>query len=238
MATAAVLIIGNEILSGRTQDTNLATIARALGDKGINVVEARVVSDDEAAIVEAVNTLRARYTYVLTTGGIGPTHDDITTMCIAKAFGAQVVRHPEAVRLLQEHYPPEQLNAARLKMADIPEGATLIPNPVSKAPGYRLENVYVLAGVPKIMQAMLDFVLPELEGGAPLVSVTLSLMQSEGSIAHILSEVQARFADVSIGSYPYFKAGEFGVSVVLRSADADALRRAEAATRDVLGVPL
>jgi molybdenum cofactor synthesis domain-containing protein len=163
--TACLIIIGNEILSGRTVDANLPHIAKVLGQVGIRLAEARVVADDEAAIVDAVNTCRARHTYVFTTGGIGPTHDDITAACIAKAFGRPFGRNAEAERRLLAFYPPERVNEARMSMADMPEGVELIDNPVSVAPGFRIENVFVLAGVPKIMQAMLDLVLPKLEGG-------------------------------------------------------------------------
>ena len=166
--TACLIIIGNEILSGRTIDANLPHIAKVLGQVGIRLAEARVVADDEAAIVDAVNTCRARHTYVFTTGGIGPTHDDITAACIAKAFGRPFGRNPEAERRLLAFYPPERVNEARMSMADMPEGVELIDNPVSVAPGFRIENVYVLAGVPKIMQAMLDLVLPKLEGGVKI----------------------------------------------------------------------
>ena len=166
--TACLIIIGNEILSGRTIDANLPHVAKVLGQIGIRLTEARVVADDEAAIVDAVNTCRARHTYVFTTGGIGPTHDDITAACIAKAFGRPFGRNPEAERRLLAFYPPERVNEARMSMADMPEGVELIDNPVSVAPGFRIENVYVLAGVPKIMQAMLDLVLPKLEGGVKI----------------------------------------------------------------------
>jgi molybdenum cofactor synthesis domain-containing protein len=166
--TACLIIIGNEILSGRTVDANLPHVAKVLGQIGIRLAEARVVADDEAAIVDAVNACRARHTYVFTTGGIGPTHDDITAACIAKAFGRRLGRNPEDERRLLAFYPPERVNEARMSMADMPDGAELIDNPVSVAPGFRIENVFVLAGVPKIMQAMLDLVLPKLEGGVKI----------------------------------------------------------------------
>ena len=228
--TAALVIIGNEILSGRTRDANLPHLARELNERGIRLVEARVVSDDEGAIIEAVKALRARCTYVFTTGGIGPTHDDITAEAIAKGFGVPLVRDAEAVRRLESHYEPGQLNAARLRMADVPEGAALVDNPVSQAPGFRMENVYVLAGVPTIMRAMLDGVLLELVGGRPLLSRTVTCWLGEGTLAEGLGRIQERHPDVSIGSYPHFRAGRFGVSLVLRADDAWLLG---AATEDV-----
>ncbi|MCS6922696.1 MAG: molybdopterin-binding protein [Geminicoccaceae bacterium] len=224
--TAAVLIIGNEILSGRTQDANLAHIARVLGTRGIRVREARVVEDDVAAIVEAVNALRARYTYVFTTGGIGPTHDDVTAQGIAQAFGRPLVRDPEAERRLLAFYPPEKRTPARMKMADVPQGAELVDNPVSAAPGFRVENVYVLPGVPVILQAMLDLLAPRLAGGPPLVSRTLVTYAPEGEIAERLAAVQARHPEVTIGSYPFMRLGTLGTSVVFRASDAEAVARA------------
>jgi molybdenum cofactor synthesis domain-containing protein len=180
---AAFIIIGNEILSGRTQDTNLAVLAAALGQQGIELREVRIIPDIEEVIVTTVNALRSQVNHVFTSGGIGPTHDDITSASIAKAFGVPLHRHPDALRMLHEHYPPEMLNAARLKMADVPKGATLIENPVSKAPGFTLENVHVMAGVPRIFKAMLDFLLPSLPGGSPMLSETVSTTLAEGTIA-------------------------------------------------------
>lgn len=164
--SACLIIIGNEILSGRTVDANLPHLAKVLGEAGIRLAEARVVPDDEGEIIDAVNTCSTKHDYVFTTGGIGPTHDDITSACVAKAFGRPFGRHPEAEALLLAYYPPEKVNEARMSMADMPEGVKLIDNPVSTAPGFRIENVFVLAGVPKIMQAMLDGIIPTLEGGA------------------------------------------------------------------------
>ena len=217
--TACLIIIGNEILSGRTQDANLAFLARELGELGIRMREARVVPDEEEAVVEAVNAARARYTYVFTTGGIGPTHDDITAACIAKAFGVPLARHPEAERRLLAYYPPEKVNEARLRMADTPEGAELIDNPVSVAPGFRIGNVHVLPGVPSIMRAMFEGLRAGLRGGAPVVSRTITLYSPEGEIAAPLAEIQARHAEVEIGSYPFMRQGRFGTSIVFRSAD-------------------
>ncbi len=224
--TAALLIIGNEILSGRTKDANLPYLAEKLNLAGVRLKEARIVTDDEAEIVAAVNALRARYDYVFTTGGIGPTHDDITSESIAKAFGVPLERHPEAVRRLEAHYQPGQLNEARLRMANIPQGGALVDNPVSHAPGFRIGNVFVMAGVPRIMQAMLDNILPQLRGGAPTLARTVSCGLPEGVIAEGLGALQRRYPLVEIGSYPYFRSGSFGVSLVLRSTDAALLAEA------------
>jgi molybdenum cofactor synthesis domain-containing protein len=217
--TACLIIVGNEILSGRTQDTNLNFLARELGALGIRLREARVVPDEEWAVVEAVNAARARHTYVFTTGGIGPTHDDITAACVAKAFGVPLTRHPEALRRLLAYYPPEKVNEARLKMADTPEGAELIDNPVSVAPGFRIGNVHVLPGVPSIMRAMFEGLRAGLRGGAPVVSRTITAYAPEGEVAGPLAEIQARHPDVEIGSYPFMRQDRFGTSLVFRSAD-------------------
>ncbi|AWK87347.1 competence/damage-inducible protein A [Azospirillum thermophilum] len=231
--TAAVLIIGNEILSGRTKDANLGHIAEKLSDIGVRLREARVVPDLEEEIIAAVDALRARYTYVFTTGGIGPTHDDITSECIARAFGVPLERNPEAVARLERHYAPGQLNEARLRMANIPAGATLIDNPISQAPGFRIGNVFVMAGVPNIMQAMLDGILPKLAGGPALHARTVSCTLGEGVIAAELGALQDRYADLEIGSYPYFRNGYFGTSLVLRGTDEG---RVVAATEELSGV--
>jgi len=222
--TAAVLVIGNEILSGRTKDANLGHIAEALSGIGVLLREARVVPDLEEEIVAAVNALRARYTYVFTTGGIGPTHDDITSACVAKAFGVELERNPEAVARLERHYASGHLNAghlneARLRMANIPAGGVLIDNPISQAPGFQLGNVFVMAGVPNIMQAMLDGVLPRLAGGPQLHARTVACELGEGVIAADLSALQDRHPALEIGSYPYFRHGFFGVSLVLRGTN-------------------
>jgi molybdenum cofactor synthesis domain-containing protein len=217
--TACLLIVGNEILSGRTQDANLPYLAKRLNELGVRLVEARVVADSEAAIVRAVNETRALYDYVFTTGGIGPTHDDITSPSVAKAFGVPIHRDPEAVRRLEKHYPPGALNEARLRMAEIPVGAALIDNPVSTAPGFRLGNVFVMAGVPRIMQAMFEGIAPQLVGGEPVLTRSVSCALGEGILAKGLGEIQARHQDVDIGSYPYFRVGGFGVSLVARGTD-------------------
>lgn len=218
--TACLLIIGNEILSGRTTDANLPYLAKRLNELGIRLKEVRVVSDSEPAIVKAVNETRAEYDYIFTTGGIGPTHDDITSGCVAKAFGVALERHPEAVARLERHYPPGGLNEARLRMAEIPRGATLIDNPVSTAPGFRIGNVHVMAGVPRIMQAMFEGIAHTLVGGKPALSRSVSCTLGEGILAKGLGEIQNRHPDFDIGSYPYYRIGGFGVSLVARGTDA------------------
>lgn len=232
--TAAVLLIGNEILSGRTHDKNLPYIAEKLTAHGVDLREARVVADDTHAIIAAVNACRTSFATVITTGGIGPTHDDITAEAVARAFGCRLIRDPEAVRRLERHYAPGDLNDARLKMADVPEGASLIDNPVSAAPGFRLGNVFVLAGVPRIMQAMLDHVLPQLQGGPPMLSVTVTSPLPEGTIAADLTAVQGEFPDVAIGSYPFFRNGQIGVSLVARHTDPLRLEAVEGKLKDMI----
>jgi molybdenum cofactor synthesis domain-containing protein len=218
--TACLIIIGNEILSGRTVDANLAYIATRLGETGIRMAEARIVPDHETAIVDAVNACRARHSYVFTTGGIGPTHDDITAACVAKAFGRRYERNREAERRLLAYYPPERVNEARMSMADMPEGAELIDNPISVAPGFRLENVYVLPGVPKIMQAMLDGLLPRLRGGARVLSRAITVLAPEGDVAAAgLGDIQARFPALEIGSYPFWRPEGPGTTIVFRGTD-------------------
>lgn len=221
IATAAVLLIGDEVLSGRTKDKNLGFIADYLTALGIDLKEARVVADDEADIVAAVNALRARYTYVFSTGGIGPTHDDITADCMAKAFGVGISHHPEAVEILMQHFASigREPNEARMRMARVPEGASLIHNSVSKAPGFRMENVFVMAGVPKVMQAMMDALAPSLSRGVPMQSRTIAFQGGEGDIAKPLKEIQERFGDVIIGSYPFESPLGFNTNLVLRSRD-------------------
>jgi len=220
--TAALVIIGNEILSGRTQDTNTKFLAERLGGLGLPLREIRVVPDIESAIIEAVNVLRARNTYVFTTGGIGPTHDDITAASIAAAFGVPLGRHPEAVRILEAHYG-DDLTEARLKMAETPEGASLIENPVSAAPGFRIDNVFVLAGVPKIMQAMVESLAPDLVGGPPILARSVSAAAREGEIAEALAAIQNRWPAVDIGSYPWARGGLIGTTLVARGTDATVL---------------
>ncbi|QQP88278.1 competence/damage-inducible protein A [Skermanella sp. TT6] len=239
--TAALLIIGNEILSGRTKDANLPFLAEKLNEVGIRLREARVVPDLEGEIIDAVNALRARYTYVFTTGGIGPTHDDITAECIAKAFGVALERNAEAVARLQAHYKTDQINEARLRMANIPAGGILIDNPVSKAPGFQIGNVFVLAGVPMIMQGMVENLLPRLRGGARMLARTVSCGLPEGTLAEGLEAVQKRFPEIEIGSYPYLRNKEYGVSLVLHGTDEAMLEQATEAVaslvRDLGGEP-
>ncbi|MCF8480466.1 MAG: competence/damage-inducible protein A [Rhodospirillum sp.] len=224
--TAALVIIGNEILSGRTHDVNGQWLGARLAGMGIPLKEIRVVADDKGAIVEAVNALRARNTYVFTTGGIGPTHDDITTECVAAAFGAPVVLDPEARRRLEAHYGErhQDLNEARLRMAHVPEGSVLIANPVSAAPGFRLDNVHVLAGVPPIMRAMFDGIAHTLTGGPPIRSLAVTSHVREGDIAESLGALQDGFKDTDIGSYPFAKGNRIGTSVVIRGTDPQLLK--------------
>ena len=230
--TAIVLIIGNEILSGRTQDTNTPWIATKLADRGIKLVGVRVIPDLEDVIISTLNELRHKVTYIFTTGGIGPTHDDITSETMAKAFKVAYVLNPEARAILLNYYGTEdQLTPARLKMAHMPEGAKLIHNPVSGAPGFQIGNVYVMAGVPRIMQAMLDGILPELETGNPILSNSVTCDLPESKIAESLENIQKNYQTVDIGSYPHFRVGDMGLSLVLRSTDNDNLHRA---TRDVV----
>ena len=226
--TACLLVIGNEILSGRTQDVNLQHLALRLNEWGVRLREARVIPDVEQTIIDAVNECRASFDYVFTTGGIGPTHDDITALAVAKAVGRELVRHPEAMRLLSAHYPPGEFTPARQKMAEVPEGAELIENTVSAAPGFQVENVFVLAGVPSIMRAMLDTLQNRLVGGEPVRSRTVRAPLPESRVAEGLAEVQARHDEVDIGSYPFFKDGRYGTSLVLRGTDAAELERAAA----------
>ncbi|MEA2780575.1 MAG: hypothetical protein QOK29_2119 [Rhodospirillaceae bacterium] len=217
--TAAVLIIGNEILSGRTKDANLGYIAEELSRLGIRLREARVIADIEEEIVAAVNELRRRYDYIFTTGGIGPTHDDITAASVAKAFGLRLILDPRARAMLERNYPPGGLNEARLRMAHVPEGAELIENPVSAAPGFRIGNVFVMAGVPSIMQAMFDGLKHRLIGGKPVLSRTVSAFLGEGIIAAGLGSLQQRYPELEIGSYPFFRQGRYGASFVLRGTE-------------------
>ena len=227
--TAALCVIGDEILSGRTQDKNIAQLATWLNDQGIELAEVRVVPDQEERIVEAVNALRASYDYCFTTGGIGPTHDDITVDSIAAAFGVGVVVHPEAKRMLEDYYRDRadglKLTEARLRMARVPEGAELIVNPSSGAPGVKTGNVYILAGVPWIAAAMMDALTGTLEGGVPVTSVTVGARAPESDVADLLKETQDAHPGVSIGSYPFFKDGRYGSNFVIRSRDAELARR-------------
>ena len=223
--TAAMLVIGDEILSGRTRDSNMHHLARRLTDHGIRLTEARVVADDHPAIVAAVNELRARSDHVFTSGGIGPTHDDITADAIAAAFAVSIGIRADARALLEAHYRRAGLefNAARQRMARIPEGARLIDNPVSTAPGFTLGNVHVMAGVPNIFQAMVASVLPTLTGGAPLLSQSLRVNRGEGEIAGPFAALAAEFPDLSMGSYPFVQNGVLGTNLVIRGTDSSRL---------------
>jgi len=233
--TAALLIIGNEILSGRTKDANMHFLAEQLTAMGIRLSEARVVPDVAEEIIDAVNALRAKYDYLFTTGGIGPTHDDITAECVARAVGRKLIRNPEARRRLEERWAETgiEMNEARLRMANTPEGAGLIDNPVSTAPGFQVENVFVMAGVPKIMQAMFGSLRDRLVGGDPLLSRSVACNLPEGTLASGLGELQARYAEVDIGSYPSYAQSGFRVAVVLRHTDEAVL---DAAVREVLAL--
>ncbi|MDG0988698.1 MAG: molybdopterin-binding protein [Yoonia sp.] len=228
--TAAMLVIGDEILSGRTRDANMHHLAGQLTDAGIDLTEVRIVSDDAPAIIAAVQALSASYSHVFTSGGIGPTHDDITADCIAAAFDTPIDIRDDARALLQAHYDRsgQELNTARLRMARIPDGATMIDNPVSTAPGFTLGNVHVMAGVPSVFQAMIASVLPTLSGGAPLLSRSLRVVRGEGDIAGPLGEFAARHPDLSVGSYPFQKDGIYGANLVVRGQDAAALDAAMA----------
>ena len=219
--TAAMLVIGDEILSGRTRDANMHHLANELTKAGIDLREVRVVSDDAPAIVAAVKALSAAYETVFTSGGIGPTHDDITADCIAEAFDAHIDVRDDARALLAAHYERQgtELNEARLRMARIPDDATLIDNPVSVAPGFKMGNVHVMAGVPSVFQAMVASVIPTLTGGAPLLSQTLRIQRGEGDIAGPLGVLAKDYPDLSIGSYPYQKDGVYGANIVIRGSD-------------------
>ncbi|WP_299847150.1 molybdopterin-binding protein [uncultured Roseovarius sp.] len=219
--TAAMLVIGDEILSGRTRDANMHHLAQRLTGAGIDLREVRMISDDGDAIVAAVQALSRAYDTVFTSGGIGPTHDDITADNVARAFGVHIDVRDDARALLAAHYARvgHELNAARLRMARIPDGATLIDNPVSIAPGFTIENVHVMAGVPAVFEAMVASVLPTLTGGQPLVSETLEIRRGEGDIAGPLAELAGRYPELSIGSYPFQRDGMFGANIVIRGSD-------------------
>ena len=228
--TAAILVIGDEILSGRTRDANMHHLANVLTKVGIDLKEARFVSDDDTAIVDAIRALSKSYDHVFSSGGIGPTHDDITADAIATAFQKRIDVREDALKILQAHYDRQgvELNEARLRMARIPDGAELIDNPVSSAPGFRLSNVHVMAGVPSIFQAMLRSVLPSLVGGMPIQSETVRINRGEGDIAADLGVLAQTYPDVYMGSYPFQKDGVYGTNLVLRSSDKDRLAAAKA----------
>ena len=216
---ASILIIGNEILSGRTQDTNTSTLAIWLNSMGVYVDEVRVIPDVEKIIVDNINLLRSNHDYVFTTGGIGPTHDDITAKSVSSAFGLKYEIHKEAFKILESYYKPGEFNEGRQKMAWMPENAKLILNPTSGAPGFNIENVFSLPGVPSILKSMLGGLKNAIVGGQPIKSLTISLKTVESEIANSLTKVQNNNQDVEIGSYPFFHAGKLGVSIVIRSED-------------------
>ena len=225
--TAALLVIGDEILSGRTQDKNVAQVALWLNQHGIRLVEVRIVPDDIERIAAAVNELRVLHDYLFTTGGIGPTHDDITVDAMAHAFGVPVVIHPKALQILEDYFRnrPGGLTEARLRMARVPEGAELIPNPSSGAPGVKMDNVYIMAGVPGIAASMLEALTGQLEGGLPIVSVTVGARAPESDVADLLRETEEANPGVAIGSYPFFRDGRYGSNFVIRSEDGELARR-------------
>ena len=229
--TACLLVIGNEVLSGRTQDANIRFLATRLGELGIPMREVRIIPDVPQTIIDTVNEVRAKFTYVFTTGGIGPTHDDITSECVAAAFGVPWEPHPEAWARMERSYPPGGFNAARQRMATMPRGATLIDNALSVAPGFQIGNVYVMAGVPRVMQSMFEWLAPKLQGGAKVVSRAVhAIGLAEGLIAEGLTGVQARYPDLDLGSYPFYRPSGNGVSIVAKGTDA---ARAEAAIAEV-----
>ncbi len=235
--TAAILVIGDEILSGRTRDANMHYLAGELATKGIDLKETRIVPDVQDTIVAALNALRARYDHVFTSGGIGPTHDDITADAVAAAFGLPLHVRDDARDLLARHYDRSGLefNEARMRMARIPEGAVLIDNPISAAPGFSMQNVHVMAGVPNIFQAMVASLLPRLTGGRPLLSQTLRIERGEGSVAKPLAALAAEFDDLSFGSYPFIQNGAYGTNIVVRGTDAGRLDAAMARLAAIAG---
>jgi molybdenum cofactor synthesis domain-containing protein len=240
--TAALIVIGDEILSGRTHDKNISQVATWLGIQGIRLKEVRVVADETPAIVEAVNTLRARNDYLFTTGGIGPTHDDITVDAIAEALGVGVVVHPEARVILEGYYETRGgLNDARLRMARVPEGADLIPNRFTGAPGIRHGNIFIMAGVPLITSGMLDALSGKLEGGAPLLSETIGCWVQESEVAALLQDTEKAYSTCQIGSYPFWREGKSGANFVVRSVDAEDLAaccRSLVASLEAMGRPV
>ena len=216
---AAIIVIGNEILSGRTQDVNVAFLSKWLNDLGVRVSEVRIIEDEEESIVSSINEVRNKFKYIFTTGGIGPTHDDITSKSISKAFKLKYDFHKEAYDILEKYYSPGEFNEGRKKMAKIPEGASLIYNPSSGAPGFIVENVFCLPGVPSILKSMTDGLKDKIIGGKKILSETISVQTVESEIAKSLEEVQKLFKNVEIGSYPFFRLGKIGVSIVIRSTE-------------------
>ena len=235
MIRASLVIIGDEILSGRTEDTNLAYLAKWLGNLGIHLSEVRVVLDDEKDIIESVNTLRKKYDYVFTTGGIGPTHDDITTDSIAKAFGVETRIDDDALEKMKDFLDGKELTEPLLKMLHIPEGGELIYSPATKAPGYKIENVFVMAGIPKIMQGMLEGMYDYLEKGDVVHSRSLDIMVGESFFAKELEQIQNKFPDVDIGSYPFSRDGKYGATLVIRSINEKNLGVCENLVKQMIG---
>ena len=233
--SAAMLVIGDELLSGRTHDANMHYLAKELTEIGISLTEARFIRDDPAAIVSSIIELSKRFDYLFTSGGIGPTHDDITTDCVAEAFEKKASIRSDALKILQEYYDGKdiELNEARLRMARIPETAELIDNPISAAPGYVIENVYVMAGVPKIFQSMLKTVTPKLEKGLPTLSLSVKIYKGEGDIALDLEEIVKTFNQLTFGSYPFNEKGVYGTNVVIRGKDKKLIKEAEDKVRSL-----
>ena len=231
---ASLIIIGNEILSGRTQDKNLSYLANWLNEIGIQLAEVRVIRDEEEIVVESVNYLRSTYDYVFTTGGIGPTHDDITSLCIAKAFGVELEINSGALDILKEYYKDGELTDARMKMTKMPVGSELIENPVSRAPGFKMDNVFVLAGIPSIMQGMLEGARKHLTGGEVVKSKSIDVFTPESNVADALTDLQNKYSEVEIGSYPFNKDNRFGTSVVMRSSDEERLNNCESDLKELM----
>lgn len=238
--TAAIIVIGNEILSGRTQDTNVAYIGKKLACSGIDLLEVRIIPDSESHIIKTVNEMRHLYTYILTTGGIGATHDDITAACIAKAFGRELIENQDALAIITEYYKGKShqgqnlFNENRSRMAMMPAGVSLIENPVSKAPGFQIENVFVLAGMPSVMQGMIEHVLPRLQKGDIFYYNTVTSNLLEGTIADKLTDIQNSYPEVAIGSYPFYKVPDIGTSFVIRGQNKIAIRLATEAVIDMV----
>ena len=231
---ASLIIIGNEILSGRTQDKNLSYLANWLNEIGIQLSEVRVIRDEEEIIVETVNHLRSVYDYVFTTGGIGPTHDDITSLCIAKAFGVELEVNSGALSILKEYYKDGELTDARMKMTMMPKGSELIENPISRAPGFKMENVFILAGIPSIMQGMLEGARKYLKGGDIVKSKSIDVFTPESTVADVLTSLQKKYSDVEIGSYPFSRDNRFGTSLVMRSSNLSKLDACDTELKDLM----
>ena len=231
---AALIIIGNEILSGRTQDKNLSYLANWLNEIGIQLSEVRVIRDEEKVIIDTVNHLRSEYDYVFTTGGIGPTHDDITSLSIARAFGVELEVNDKALSILKEYYKDGELTEARMKMTMIPVGAELVDNPVSKAPGFKMDNVFVMAGIPSIMQGMLEGARRFLKGGDVVKSMSIDVFTPESNVAQALTDLQKKYNDVEIGSYPFSKDNRFGTTLVMRSSNEKRLHQCDEELKELM----